>query len=353
MRPIMFKFNTDRQTPFQTQTVIYQDEEGKVSSKKALTEEAKSHIKNLYQNSERIRSVYPQLYVGWVKWKGDELFFEYLEGQPLSHAYEQALWSKDRQKFEKTLQYQKKLILSCREDNFCNFFPSAEYCKIFGDGTAFLNDPALQIANWEMTSHNIILNPNNNTPGLIDYEYVFCFPLPVELLLYHCVVKTNEWTIRDFFRLMTREEILEVLDIKHSVKDLEYAWNNFDVYFGQGSAAKAKLQYLKASITVDNIREMKQELLGNQNYIAILTDNLGKQQAYIRVKEQEIEEQKMALQSQQRLLSQRETLLRQQEEFLKWQQDEIAKKQTEIEQMKQSLSWKLTAPLRKIADKFK
>lgn len=392
MRPIMLKFNNDRRENFRISTVIYQDGGHKIVAKKALVDEAKEHIRKLYENQALLQKVYPECIVCPARLQGDTVYFDYMCGELLSDKYEKALISNDKELFLSVLKMQKEMVLSCVDENFCDFVVTEDYKKIFGEGKAFEGQRALKVTNFEFTSHNIILGLQGNKTGLIDYEYVFEFPIPLDLILYHCVIKTNILTLQGFTKLLKIEDIFKELEIKSPREELEAAWERFGLWYGS-SNDKIKHQYLKNNDDIAFEREKylqaQQEIIGNNNYIDILTTNLDKQQKFIAAQQEEIRLQKdLVFVKEEEIAKQRDCITKQKDEILhkltvikkldqqKQQaimeaqqamaekEKQIAELNCELEEKKQvvqclqdeilavrqSLSWKIGAPMRKILD---
>lgn len=413
MRPIYFKFNNDRQKEYRIKTVIYKDDKGRFVKKEAIVEDAEKHIKSIYDNQEIIRQLYPHITVCKAKLNGGSLYFQYLEGKTFADQYIEALEKQDRDEFVKLLNLHKGLILSCEPTNLCEFQETEEYCKIFGSGIPFIGSGALKITNFEFTSHNIIVDMKKNGYCLIDYEYVFYFPIPISLILYHCIIKTNLWTISEFDCLISVEEMLKILDIRQETDILEKSWNNFESHFGRSKLGEAKLRYLKNVVDLSNLQKenanLKEENKGHNNYISILTDNLNEQTRFIDAQREDIRQkcrlielqqndikqkkhlielqqkdveakQRLIDRQQQRICFQENNMEKQKQEkyhlqaLIKIRDDEIGqlrlrnqtyetkiskeieksiKIEKELENLKSSLSWRLSSPLRKIADKIR
>ena len=329
----MFKFNNDRKSKYRIQTVIYNGENGRIVRKKGLTPEAQVHLEQMCSNRNLLQQIYPECTFCDANIGDEGVCFEYLEGECYSEQYELAIKRKDKELFKALLKRQAEIILSCNETNKSIFNETPEFIKIFGNGSAFKGQRALNIVNFEFTSHNMLLNSKYGKCGVIDYEYVFDFPVPVDLLLYHCVIKTNMWTITGFSELLTVQEMLEILNISTSFENLEKSWTLFDQHYGRSEIAEAKLKYIKNK---DNISELKnktqimqQEIVGNKNYINILTENLGKQQEYIKTLSENLKEQQNYIEAQKLdIVAKNCNLLKAQQEIAR-KQDIITQKEAE------------------------
>ena len=159
MKPIMFKFNNDRQVQYRTQTTICKGIENKTVYKKGLTAEANQNIEQMCENQKLLQQIYPKCTFCTATVEGDGVYFEYLEGECYSSQYELAIKKNDKELFCNLLKKQSEIILSCVKDNKCVFNETPQYADIFGDGSAFKNQAALNVADFEFTSHNILLNP--------------------------------------------------------------------------------------------------------------------------------------------------------------------------------------------------
>ena len=389
MKPIMFKFNNDRQEQYRTQTVIYDSMTGYTVWKSGLTLDAQKHIEQMCKNQQILQEIYPECNFCTATIEHGGVRFDFLEGESYSDRYEKAIRKEDKELFAYLLKKQAEIILSCVNSNKSIFRETKQYTEVFGDGSAFKGQTAQNVANFEFTSHNMILNAQYGLCGVIDYEYVFHFPVPIDLLLYHCVVKTNLWTIERFSEMMTVQEMLDLLNISTSIENLESAWNMFDKHYGRSAMAEAKLRYLKGKDDIAELKskagEMQQEIIGNKNYINILTENLGKQQKYIEnltnsIKEEEhkyFESQqnnvkqkaeiqhlraaeKMAVYKLEKLEDRNNSLIEmlecQETEAEKTKQEllvQISETRRELESIRNSVCWKITAPIRFVGNKVK
>ena len=300
MRPIRIKFNSDRQSDFRIQTSVYQEKGKKIIIKKTLTKEAEKHLNEMLLNRELLKKIYPTYYICNAKRINEnEILFEFLRGEEFAKKYERAIETRNKHEFQEALLEQTNMILSCEEDNFCPFYVTDEFEKIFGDGKVFLEKRAMMTSNFEFTSHNIIIDPQTHSVSLIDYEYVFSFPVPVELIIFHCVIVTNMLTVDGFNLLYSKDEILQMLGLYENRGALENAWNRFNMFFGQSGIGAAKTKYLKSCENVSEIKyknfQMGQEILGNKNYITILTNDLEKQQNYIQAQDTMLNNQKQEI----------------------------------------------------------
>lgn len=333
----MFKFNNDRRDMFRIETVIYMDQDEKRTvSKKPLVPEAGGHIEAMYRNQKILQSLYPDCYVCKAEYDGERIWFEYIQGILLSDEYEKAIRSHNKKEFISLLLKQKKLILSCLKDNFCDFVMTDEYREIFGNGECYLGQKALKCTNFEFTSHNIVECEGGRT-AIIDYEYVFDFPIPIAVTLYHCVIKTNLLTISGFDDLLSVEEMMNILQIENTTKDVKESWDCFiSFYNGPLFMSEVKNNYLKGIVDFEDIRNRyalaQQEIAGHKNYISILNENLIQLQKYIDAQKEEINQKQEVIDVQTEDIRRKQEVIDVQTEDIRRKQEVIELQSEKIEQ---------------------
>lgn len=329
----MFRFNNDRQRSYRTQTAIRNAKNGMSVWKQGLTPEAQLHIEKMCENRKALQQIYPDCTFCIATMEDGGVCFEFLEGECYSTQYVNAIKKENREQFVYLLKRQAEIILSCVDSNKTVFKETPQYREIFGEGSVFEGQLALNVTDFEFTSHNMLLGSQYRICGVIDYEYVFYFPVPVELLLYHCVVKTNLMTIDDFDKMLTIKEMLELLNISTSLENLEKAWSVFEKRYVRSEIAVAKFRYIKNQKSITELetklQSLQQEITGNKNYISILTKNLGKQQEYIDNLSDDLKKQQNYIEIQKHDIENKNCKLIETQQEIERKQDIITQKEAE------------------------
>lgn len=184
MEKILFsKYSTERNPDFQIRTDISVDETGeKFVRKSAYTDFASTHIENIYSNYQKLSKAYSGSNILINKCKKMERFleFEFISGQTLE------------QKADELLKQSRYVELASLIQSFANdlknasktviFTPSEQFKEIFGDISFPHALDALEISNIDCVLGNIF--PQDSKWALVDYEWVFDFPVPFLYVIY-------------------------------------------------------------------------------------------------------------------------------------------------------------------------
>lgn len=180
------KYNRMRAPQYQISTRIYRDETGrKLVEKKALREEAATHIENLSKNRKKLIEAGDNRVIDIVKNENGIAVFPFIDGQSVESKVNASLGNKER--MLKCLHEAVDKIFGYDEKMICTFEITEDYRRIFGEnGGAFVGKKALRIANVDSTFSNFV-EMHDGKMVCLDYEWVFDFPVPVDYLKYRTV----------------------------------------------------------------------------------------------------------------------------------------------------------------------
>lgn len=277
----MIKFNSDRDERYQIRTDIFLEDGKKIVRKVPETSAAEEHIKEIFHNQEILLKSYPNCDICPASLNGKELKFEFIDGISLGKRYRQIMLTNDKKAFWNLVDIQVDLIKG-KQENEGVFSPSVEYEKIFGNGEIFQGDLALCNVNFEATPNNIIFRNETNKPVFIDYEWVFPFLIPLNLILYHCIVMPLTFFRSDFKGFVTRDELMTYLNIEKR-EAVEKAWRHFiGILDGTPGLAEIKQSnYLKSILNIKDLEEENSRLRGAEEYSKLLEKNVKEQQTSI------------------------------------------------------------------------
>lgn len=177
------KFSDERRKEFCIKTIIGTDDNELKVYKKAVFSEGLEHIANIVSNASLLEQYYDNRMCK-ASLSGDTAEFEYVTGESLEEKYIKACDKGDTDSIQKLLLLHKKLILG-KDDNRTEFQISDKFGEIFGEYKSRDNEKALKCCNYDAISSNIIFVKDE--PVYIDYEWVFNFPVPLDVVLYHCI----------------------------------------------------------------------------------------------------------------------------------------------------------------------
>lgn len=275
----MLKFNSDRQANYQVKTIIVEEDGVKKVRKEAITAESQVHIDHIFKNYEVLKTAYPKCKVCPVEAYENGIKFEYIEGEMLSSRYRMAIRKCDKQQFLNLVKRHVDIVKGSK-NNECVFCNSPEFEKNFGNGIQYEGKIGLKCVNFEATAQNIIFE--GETPVFIDYEWVFQFPVPLDLVLYHTIIKVNSFYLNELENVISQNELFNYLNIECDRDQLEQSWRHFyELLDGQGkeNLTAAKLsQYRKEILDIRSISDEVVRLRGVDEYNRNLLQEMQKQQ---------------------------------------------------------------------------
>lgn len=316
----MLKFNSDRHVNYQVKTFVFEEKGVKKVRKEAITAESQAHLKQICRNYEVLKMAYPDCKVCPVAVCDNGIEFEYIEGDMLSSRYRTAIRKRDKRQFLDLVNRHVDIIKG-NKNNECTFRSSLEFEKYFGNGVQYEGKSGLNCVNFEATAQNIIFE--GETPVFIDYEWVFQFPIPLDLVLYHTIIKVNSFYLVELDNVISQKELFDYLNIQCDMDQLEQSWQHFyQLLDGRGkeNLTEAKLsQYRKEILDyrslsdevvrlrgVDeynrnllmemqnqqiNMEELSKGIVAQNTYIASLESGIKNQTDYIQALEKGTQEQ--------------------------------------------------------------
>lgn len=192
------KFSRERCTSFQIATVIGEEDGVRTVTKRALTEEAVSHVGRLPENCRKLEDAYrhPKLKI-CPCWQKDErtVAFPYLPGKSLEQLITEHVEQKNFGKLREDVQFLYDILTSSRELD--TFQPGKEFKQLFGEVNLPEGLMAAPVSNLDMLFANILVEEeaSDYTAFLVDYEWVFDFMVPITFmfarsLLLHGMLQT-------------------------------------------------------------------------------------------------------------------------------------------------------------------
>lgn len=223
MRKIYCKSTEMRRRKFQIYTSIMEENNERYVVKEAVYEEGKEHISHICNNYSILNNLHPGKVVE-CKSIGEKIFFSFLEGLQ----YEEILLklfnaTNDEEEWKKILNEWKQFIVVSKE-NVIPFDNNVKFQKIFGDGNLLLGDAALKVTNFDCIAENIIMTTQGER--FIDYEWVFDFPIPLELCIFR-VLKI--FSLKEGIAFSKLLELSDIKDIE-KIEVYEKMLDSFNLY---------------------------------------------------------------------------------------------------------------------------
>lgn len=198
MRTIFVKTNNERLPEFRLITKLIQDEDGKLTAvKEPVTEKANAHVQHVLKNYETLRNCY-RLNLVKPSLKGKKLYFEMAEGKPLEGLLLEAFDKENKTEIKQLFALYLELLDGMIEKEKQPFIPSDEFRKVFGDWEIDEAQEIIKTPNMDLLFSNLFLKDRKFT--LIDYEWVFDFPIPKSFIAwraFHIFSKFHDLNLRD------------------------------------------------------------------------------------------------------------------------------------------------------------
>ena len=241
MKKIYAKFTKERAKSFQIETAIYETEEGKKVSKRPLNDEAKEHVERMHQNYIYFRAHGSEYYAPCQK-AGKEILFSYIEGDTFYNRLLLAIREERIDQFFILLQdYQDFVRNFCVQDTE-EFQMTEEFRQVFGDQQGLEGKEAGRMLNIDLTLDNIILEEKTGKPQIIDYEWVFAFPIPVDFIFYRTVLAMYVKHGQELTQLVDPENLYELFHLDAEDRTIYQSMNeHFNAYVNGGEEAYEKI----------------------------------------------------------------------------------------------------------------
>lgn len=217
MKSIIYsKYSNERSDKFKIRTDILGGLDGKkVVRKKALTQEAHTHINNIYKHYELLSEIYGSSNVCLNKCCkiDNELEFEYIEGNTLEEELDKLLLIKDYTQLINRIKEYVSIIEKGIDRR--NFEKTEEFIEVFGDVDLPSYLKCGNVNNIDLVFNNIIMRESWN---IIDYEWTFDFLIPYNFIIYRAIhyyvygsSKRSELINLELYKLLgiTEQEIIQ------------------------------------------------------------------------------------------------------------------------------------------------
>lgn len=264
---IYSKFSNDRGRQFKIRTDILEDATGKKCVvKSALTEEAIAHI-------HHIDAVYNKLsekYNGYAEINKCELTdacveLEFLQGNTLDQEINR-LYAQGQEEAILALLKQYVEFVSYAADKE-PFVVTEDFLRVFGD--VKLPDQLLStsVADIDLIFENILIN--DNAWNVIDYEWTFLFPVPVNFIIYRGIAAFAEGLYAESDKRIEGIDLYEFCNItKEEIVVYKTMINNFERYVMQGGCTMKNIHGMLAA-PIYNPEKAVKDLYGRLGKFAV------------------------------------------------------------------------------------
>lgn len=186
---IYVKFSKERQPQYQIQTSILENDGGRrvLKENASHSEEHLKGVYNFYNALDKENLKVRNINYCKADYQEGKLYFEYIEGRTLESIINEAVDKKDIKKVYAAIDTLQYVVATGEKEKFTY---TDKFNEVFGEGASllFTNDEAMHKPNIDLITDNIIVNDMIN---IIDYEWIFEFPVPIAFILFRSLFHSN------------------------------------------------------------------------------------------------------------------------------------------------------------------
>ena len=175
------KYSNDRAKEFRILTQIIDDGTKRFVRKKAWNEEAKSHIKNMVLHEKSLSEMFlgTNFVTNRIIAHGEDFVdFEYTEGTGFDKILDGFLKKNDEDGFRKAVS---DFFAELDKIATAEFHQNEKTIEVFGENTFVEGEKAIPAGNIDLIFQNVIVDSNGKW-NVIDYEWTFDFAIPIKYL---------------------------------------------------------------------------------------------------------------------------------------------------------------------------
>lgn len=182
---IYVKHSNERDVHFAVRTEIYEDKDGKRTVRKvAESREGEAHLNHIHKSFQLLKGLYRGTSIEMNRCeKGNGyITLEYLTGTTLEEMLDELLEHKEIGRLWDTLNDYLKVIRSA--GGFRLFVPTKKFAEVFGDVNLPDGLLSADVSNIDCICSNLLWDEKREKWQMLDYEWTFAFPIPVNFLIY-------------------------------------------------------------------------------------------------------------------------------------------------------------------------
>ncbi|MGE7020684.1 hypothetical protein [Solibacillus cecembensis] len=230
MNVLSVRYSVNREINYQIKTIIYEENGVKLVKKEPYTKFANNHIVNIYENYELLKN--STFHLAKPTLEKGKVIFPFVKGKSFDSTLLADVHNNDIENFKDKINW---FIGLFEKEEKSEFEMTAAFGKVFGEGYDFKGSRSLKISNIDSNFDNIILD-NDHSVTVIDYEWVFKFPIPLNYIFYRSISGfTSKYELPAKFLLAIEELFLEMGVTKEILISFDKMEKNFTSYIGHKS----------------------------------------------------------------------------------------------------------------------
>ncbi|MGE7986533.1 hypothetical protein [Lysinibacillus fusiformis] len=252
------RYSLNRKKEYQIKTVIY-EENGIISvTKEPFTKYGYNHICNIYNNYELLKNSTMNLAAPVLK--GNVIAFPFIVGESLDEKLIKHVNEEDIKGFKDKIIWFKTML---EKDEQIDFIVTEPFERIFGTDYNLAGSRSLRVSNIDSNFDNLIINSNNEIT-VIDYEWVFDFPIPLDFILYRSISSfISKYQLPRTFLEAIQDLFVEMGMTKNLLISFDKMEQNFTSFIGHSTQMYSNyLKNISSYKNSNDIHIFEQEING-------------------------------------------------------------------------------------------
>lgn len=221
------KLSNDRKKEFRIATSIEKYNGELVAIKSPLSKDSENHLK-LMEKSQKKNKIDFLHYLPSER-RENKLIFPFIQLKTLKIKLLELANENKINEFKETIKLFRDNLLN--SSITCNNYHSNEFSKVFGDLKVKKFYQCLEYPNIDLILGNIFIEKEKYI--VIDYEWCFDFPIPVDFILWRAI--SNLYYLTDLNDFISKEYLLNYLDIPFEDYDIFHSWEKHFQIFIKGN----------------------------------------------------------------------------------------------------------------------
>ena len=269
-KKIFIKLNKSRKKIFQTETSIIQTENKRYVMKRALTAEAVPFLRDAYENAIIFVDSIKNIKIPSMEYLNGVIKMELVDGNTWESILIEYLKMKDIKGFKKSVDEYYSILQNMR-NNKIPFEMKDGFRRVFGVDLLIDRSQSYEMTNIDMSFDNIIID-KDGCFYLIDLEWLFDFPIPIDFILFRALtnlrIKHSTLFNRDLFNaLIEKYGVTEKID---TYEKMETSFQKFVC----GDNGEVLNQYAKRTINDDKFQNIYEKYTNRIKCLEEKTDTL-------------------------------------------------------------------------------
>lgn len=335
MRKVIYaKYNQTRNPRFATKTLIVSDNGKRWIEKSAIGDSAKEHIDSFPEKYAMSKRLFPRLEFLPSEVKQGSIRYDFVKGTSLDESIKDYIHQPKVLAEKIDSLYRTYCVMDPAAE--CAFEATKEYRELFGDVDC-TGEPCIRPVNLDVIFDNIVINGNQAIA--FDYEWTFNVTVPKEYVYYRVVAHIYDKYRDELSAKIGYNDFLRICHIREEkiglYKRLETAFIH-TIYSGGDEALTTAVLPRRSPEDILAAVEKKWEA------------RLNNEKALVRNKEAVIANKEEVIANKEEVIANKEAVIGHKEIVIHEKDREIDLLRSWNSEITGSVTWKLTAPLRKI-----